>query len=131
MDETIASILLEFDLDLFRPIVPRRLSLGGILPPRAGNLVKVITGMRGSGKSYRLFQEMNALDRGPMELIQVTDTLSDPKTAEREMRALWEALGEARLEEGLLIVGSGDDGVYEQDGMRIRQIPAWKWFLAA
>lgn len=66
-----------------------------------------------------------------MELIQVTDTLSDPKTAEREMRALWEALGEARLEEGLLIVGSGDDGVYEQDGMRIRQIPAWKWFLAA
>ena len=61
MDETIASILLEFDLDLFRPIVPRRLSLGGILPPRAGNLVKVITGMRGSGKTYRLFQEMDAL----------------------------------------------------------------------
>ena len=97
-------------------------------------------GIRENGISFRKTREHgyevdfavgDALDREPMELIQVTDTLSDPKTAEREMRALWEALGEARLEEGLLIVGSGDDGVYEQDGMRIRQIPAWKWFLAA
>ena len=61
MNETIASILQEFSLDLYRPIVPRDLDLGDPLAPRAGNLVKVVTGMRRSGKSYRLFQEMDRL----------------------------------------------------------------------
>lgn len=61
MNETIAGILQEFSLDLYRPIVPRQLDLGEPLEPRAGNLVKVVTGMRRSGKSYRLFQEMDAL----------------------------------------------------------------------
>ena len=61
MNETIAAILKEFSLDLYRPIVPRDLDLGEPLVPRAGNLVKVVTGMRRSGKSYRLFQEMDAL----------------------------------------------------------------------
>ena len=61
MNETIAAILQEFSLDLYRPIVPRDLDLGDPLAPRAGNLVKVVTGMRRSGKSYRLFQEMDAL----------------------------------------------------------------------
>lgn len=47
-----------FDVSIYEPIVPRSLSLGDVLPPKAGNLVKVVTGMRRSGKSYRLFQEM-------------------------------------------------------------------------
>lgn len=61
MNETIATILQEFSLDAYRPIIPRSLDLGDALSPRAGNLVKVISGMRRSGKSYRLFQEMDCL----------------------------------------------------------------------
>ena len=61
MNQTIAQILQEFTLDNYRPIIPRALDLGAPLIPRAGNLVKVVTGMRRSGKSYRLFQEMDAL----------------------------------------------------------------------
>ena len=61
MNEAIVSIIREFTLDIYRPIVPRRLDLGDVLVPRAGNLVKIISGMRRSGKSYRLFQEMDRL----------------------------------------------------------------------
>ncbi len=60
-DQTILGILRDFDLSLYAPLHQRSLSLGAPLPPRAGNLVKVISGMRRSGKSYRLFQEMRAL----------------------------------------------------------------------
>lgn len=51
MNEAIARILRDFSLDALRPIIPRDLELGDPLPPRAGNLVKVVTGMRRSGKS--------------------------------------------------------------------------------
>ena len=61
MNEIIAQTLRDFSLDSYRPIIPRALNLGKPLKPRAGNLVKVITGMRRSGKSYRLLQEMDAL----------------------------------------------------------------------
>ncbi len=61
MDRIIARILSDFSLDNYRPIFQRDLSLGDALPPRVGNLVKVITGMRRSGKSYRLFQQMDEL----------------------------------------------------------------------
>ena len=61
MNPIILETLKNFDLDLYRPIKPRTLDLGKPLVPKAGNLVKVVTGMRRSGKSYRLFQEMDAL----------------------------------------------------------------------
>lgn len=61
MNEIILDTLKSFSLDDYRPIVLRDLDLGNPLPPKAGNLVKVIKGMRRSGKSYRLFQEMDAL----------------------------------------------------------------------
>lgn len=47
-----------FDISIYEPIFPRSLGLGDVLAPKAGNLVKVVAGMRRSGKSYRLFQEM-------------------------------------------------------------------------
>ena len=55
--------------------------------------------------------------------------MDDPRTAGRELRALWELMGEAGLEEGTVIVGSGKDCNYERDGKCIRQIPAWQWLL--
>ena len=61
MNEVIASALRDFSIEAFKPIFPRDLDLGEPLPPRAGNLVKVVIGMRRSGKSYRLFQEMDRL----------------------------------------------------------------------
>ena len=57
----ILEILRDFDLSLYAPLHQRALSLGEPLPPRAGNLVKVVSGMRRSGKSYRLFQEMRRI----------------------------------------------------------------------
>lgn len=57
----ITRALRDFSLDAYKPIIPRSLDLGEPLSPRAGNLVKVVIGMRRSGKSYRLFQEMERL----------------------------------------------------------------------
>ncbi|KAA8819156.1 hypothetical protein CSQ85_06140 [Bifidobacterium rousetti] len=53
--------LRNFRIEDFQPITPRDLDLGRPLPPKVGNLVKVIVGMRRSGKSYRLFQEIETL----------------------------------------------------------------------
>ena len=61
MNRIIAETISDFSLNNYRPILQRDLSLGTALQPRIGNLVKVITGMRRSGKSYRLFQEMDEL----------------------------------------------------------------------
>lgn len=61
MNHVIQQTIQDFSLDLYRPIFPRELDLGEPLQPRAGNLVTVITGMRRSGKSYRLFQQMDEL----------------------------------------------------------------------
>lgn len=61
MNEVIASTLRDFSIDAYRPIVIRDLDLGEPLAPRAGNLVKAVTGIRRCGKSYRLFQEIDRL----------------------------------------------------------------------
>lgn len=57
--------------------------------------------------------------------------MNDAATHDREVRALWEALAKSRLEEATLIVGRGVDAVFEHDGKRIVQVPAWKWLLSA
>lgn len=61
MNHAIAQTLNSFGLDAYRPIVQRELNLGKPLSPRAGNLATVIMGMRRCGKTYRLFQEIDAL----------------------------------------------------------------------
>lgn len=46
-------------------MVDRDLSLGAPFDPAPGNLVKVVVGMRRSGKTYRLFQQIrDLLDSG-------------------------------------------------------------------
>ncbi|MDR3315471.1 MAG: ATP-binding protein [Coriobacteriales bacterium] len=61
MDKTIAEIISSFSLEDYRPIFKRDLSLGNLSEPRRGNLVTVVTGIRRSGKTYRLFQEIDQL----------------------------------------------------------------------
>ncbi len=41
--------------------VERDMSLGSVLSPKPGNLVKVVIGMRRAGKTYRLYQEIQRL----------------------------------------------------------------------
>ncbi|MEC4295406.1 ATP-binding protein [Adlercreutzia shanghongiae] len=67
MNETILEKIQGFSLDAYRPIFPRELNLGEPLEPKAGNLATVITGMRRSGKSYRLFQAMDSLEQCGVE----------------------------------------------------------------
>ncbi len=69
-----------------------------------------------------VFQDVTAL-------YQVSVSVEDPKTLERETRALWEALDEKNLDEGTLIVMDGPEKTFENGGRRIVQIPAWRWFL--
>lgn len=70
----------------------------------------------------------DALMQEPYELYQVCADMSDQTTLNRELRALWQGMREAGLNEGLLI--TLDEELHrEQDGMRIRQVPAWKWLL--
>ena len=73
----------------------------------------------------------DVLDGAPYELIQVTERMDEPKTIERETRALWEAMRESRLDESLIIVGNGPSATYESDAGRITQVPAWKWLLSS
>lgn len=64
-----------------------------------------------------------------LKLYQVTSSLDDPRTFERETRALWDALDDWSLREGVIIVGSGKETTLEDNGRVIRCVPAWKWFL--
>lgn len=72
----------------------------------------------------------DALEENPWELIQVCESMADEKTAERELRALWEALAECGLSSATLIVGEGEERTYEHEGYSVKQIPAWKWLFS-
>ncbi len=73
----------------------------------------------------------DALAQDAFGLYQVSADVSDHGTLQRELRALWRGLREAGLKEGVLITLEGREAQHEQDGMCIRQVPAWKWLLGA
>ncbi|MDO4289919.1 MAG: ATP-binding protein [Eggerthellaceae bacterium] len=64
-----------------------------------------------------------------LRLYQVTESLNDARTHERETRALWEGMREYGLSSSTIVVGDGEEALLEKDGMAIRCVPAWKWFL--
>lgn len=93
---------------------------------------EAITSLRTKAHGYEIdFVEGDALDEAPWELVQVCESMEDERTAERELRALWEALDECSLNSATLIVGEGEERIIESAGCTIRQVPAWKWFLMA
>ena len=65
LDTAIKSLIEDFHATVLpahiKRMVKRDLSLGTPFEPAPGNLVKVVVGMRRSGKTYRLFQEIDAL----------------------------------------------------------------------
>jgi hypothetical protein len=104
------SAVLDFRLADYEPIVTRDLDLGDPLPPRRGNLVTVVTGMRRSGKSYRLFQEMKRLlDSGvePERILYFNfeDNRFRPVTPQTgdELLATWRSLYPEAVNQGLYL----------------------------
>lgn len=63
-----------------------------------------------------------------VEAIQVTQDLADPKTAEREIAGLLEAMEKFKLRSGLIITESHEEE-REVAGKKIKIVPAWKWLL--
>lgn len=61
MKELIKQINNDYVLEDHFPIFTCDLSLGEPLAPKRGNLVNVIVGMGRSGKTFRLFQEIEKL----------------------------------------------------------------------
>lgn len=65
MDATVRSIIEDFRATVLPSVLPRlvrrELSLGRPLTPAVGNLAKVVVGMRRSGKTFRLYQEIGDL----------------------------------------------------------------------
>lgn len=63
-----------------------------------------------------------------LHAFQVTSSLADPKTKEREMRGLL-AARTAFSVDSLTILTEDEEGELERDGARIRIVPIWKWLL--
>jgi len=61
-------------------------------------------------------------------LFQVCETLADPRTREREVTALGEAMSELNIKKGT-IVTRNDDQVIENESGRIDVVPAWRFLL--
>ena len=65
---------------------------------------------------------------GSSLLVQVCSSLSEPRTRERELRALAEALEEHDVP-AALVVTHGETETLEVAGREVRVVPAWRWLL--
>ncbi|MHA1731134.1 MAG: ATP-binding protein [Promethearchaeota archaeon] len=67
-------------------------------------------------------------DRVVTSTIQVTTSLGDEATKNREFRGLLEAMKSYGVDEGLIVT---EDEEYEESvgGYRVRVVPAWKWLM--
>jgi len=66
--------------------------------------------------------------RGGRELIQVCADLEDPRTRQRELRALEEGMTETSCERATLITLQ-EEGSADLAGRPLRIVPAWRWLL--
>lgn len=65
---------------------------------------------------------------GSRQLIQVCESLTDPRTRERELRALFAAMAQCGLDRGRVI--TPDEAERIEDGPRLVEVlPAWRWLL--
>ena len=66
--------------------------------------------------------------RGSRELIQVSASLEDPATRQRELRALEEGMRETSCERATLVT-LREEGAADLAGHTVRIVPAWRWLL--
>lgn len=66
--------------------------------------------------------------RGSRELIQVSASLEDPATRQRELRALEEGMKETSCERATLVT-LREEGAADLAGHTVRIVPAWRWLL--
>ena len=64
----------------------------------------------------------------PEQVIQVCYNITDPKTKQRETRALTSAMDKFKLKEGLIITDDYEDEE-EVDGKVILYKPLWRWLM--
>ncbi len=62
------------------------------------------------------------------EAIQVSYSLTDKKTSVREIRGLVEACNDLGTKKGTIIT-SDESGEFEAEGIKIKQVPLYKWLL--
>ena len=67
-------------------------------------------------------------ERGERRLIQVCETLADPKTRKRELDALVEAMKELGLANGLIVTRNEEEHIAPNGGT-VEVLPAWKFCL--
>ncbi len=68
------------------------------------------------------------IDRSEKILVQVCESITDQKTKERETRALNEAMGELKIDKGI-IVTRYEEEVLTLDHGTAEVIPIWKFML--
>ncbi len=62
------------------------------------------------------------------KLVQVCETLADPKTRKRELQALFEAMPECDQQESIVVTRSESETIVGETGT-VRVIPAWQFLI--
>ncbi|MEG0147370.1 MAG: ATP-binding protein [Raoultibacter sp.] len=100
---------------------------------RRSNIARkgTIATLRTQAHNYEVdFIVGDALSQRGFDVYQVSVSVKDPKTRQREMRALREAMAEKQLARGYLLTMEGDEeDVVVSEGI-IHVVPVWKWCLA-
>jgi uncharacterized protein len=65
---------------------------------------------------------------GPAVLVQVCESLAEPRTRKREITALREAMTELGLQTGTIVTRNDDERI-DTDGRTILVVPAWRYLL--
>jgi predicted AAA+ superfamily ATPase len=69
------------------------------------------------------------LHENPVQLIQVTYSMLDTETAQREKRALFSAMKELNVKQSLIITYNEYDTIKKKE-FTINVVPVWRWLLA-
>ena len=62
-------------------------------------------------------------------LVQVSESLADPKTRKREITALSEAMAEQNIDSGTIVTRSESEQIITDSGT-IEVVPVWRFLLS-